>query len=544
MDIWLLIQLSLSLATALTLLLRQATTNGTKKRRLPPGPPALRILGNIFWLWRSFQELEFIIRERHSRYEPIVTLRIGSRPAIFISENPRSPGSHRAGRHLLRPPRPPPRLPFPQQQPAYIISAAAYGPFWRLLRRNQLISEILHSSRVKLHAPGRAWVLRVLTNHLRSQADSNGAGAVTAMRSFHVAMFCLLVLMCLGEKLDEKAIEDIEIANRSFLPYSSKLNVLGFFPRITRYILGFIWNRIKTASQMCRRQAELFLPLIEARKEHKKQQQHKREGERYVHSYVDSLLDMEFPEEWGRKLTDEEIVSLCSEFLNAGTDSTSTALQWIMANLVKHQDIQGKLVGRDRRVVEKDREEIKEEDLQRMPYLKAVIMEGLRRHPPAHFVLPRTATEDATLDGHLIPKNASVNFMVAEMSWDGKVWEEPMEFKPEKFLAGGLGEGVDITGSREIKMMPFGASRRTCPGLGLAMLHLEYFVANLVRAFEWKAVDGEEVDLSEKTEFMVVMKKPLRREASQCTSCPIPFFHDHLRGSSEISYGRGIVAFI
>ena len=60
-----------------------------------------------------------------------------------------------------------------------------------------------------------------------------------------------------------------------------------------------------------------------------------------------------------------------------------------------------------------------------------------------------------------------------------------MEFRPERFLAGGSGEGVDVTGSKEINMIPFGVGRRICPGLGLAMLHLEYFVANLVKEFEW-----------------------------------------------------------
>jgi cytochrome P450 len=44
-------------------------------------------------------------------------------------------------------------------------------------------------------------------------------------------------------------------------------------------------------------------------------------------------------------------------------------------------------------------------------------------------------------------------------------------------------------------MMPFGAGRRICPGLNVATLHLEYFVANMVRAFEWHAADGEEVDV-------------------------------------------------
>ncbi|KAL3584102.1 hypothetical protein D5086_015163 [Populus alba] len=92
------------------------------------------------------------------------------------------------------------------------------------------------------------------------------------------------------------------------------------------------------------------------------------------------------------------------------------------------------------------------------------------------------------------PIYGTINFMVAEMGWDPEVWEDPMAFKPERFLNSG-GETFDITGSREIKMMPFGAGRRICPAYGLAILHLEYFVANLIWRFEWKAVDGDDVDL-------------------------------------------------
>ncbi|GAY64945.1 hypothetical protein CUMW_237450 [Citrus unshiu] len=140
----------------------------------------------------------------------------------------------------------------------------------------------------------------------------------------------------------------------------------------------------------------------------------------------------------------------------------------------------------------------KSEELQKMPYLKVVILEGLRRHPPWHFVLPHVVTEDFVLDDkYVIPKDGSVNFMVADMGWDPKVWEDPMGFKPDRFL-NDHDQDFDITGSREIKMMPFGAGRRICPGFGLAMLHLEYFVANLVWNFKWKAVDGDEVDLTEK----------------------------------------------
>lgn len=310
--------------------------------------------------------------------------------------------------------------------------------------------------------------------------------------------------MCFGEKLDEESIRAIEAALRDLLLYGRQLRIFNFAPAISKHLFRNRWSK---AMEMQRRRKEIFLPLMTARLEKKETE------ERFVHSYLDSLLDMELPEEGKRKLTEDEINVLCSEFINAGTDTTSTALQWIMAELVKHQEVQAKLLEEIEKVVDKEAEEVKEEDLQLMPYNKAVVMEGLRRHPPAHFVLPHAVTEEMTIEGYTIPKDATVNFLVAEMGWDEEVWEDPLEFKPERFLEGGAGEGVDITGTREIKMMPFGVGRRICPGLGLAMLHLEYFVANLVREFEWKSVDGingKEVDLAEKVEFTVVMKNPLR----------------------------------
>ncbi|OMO62921.1 Cytochrome P450 [Corchorus olitorius] len=165
-----------------------------------------------------------------------------------------------------------------------------------------------------------------------------------------------------------------------------------------------------------------------------------------------------------------------------------------------------------KRVMGDVKEMVKEDDLQKMPYLKAVILEGLRRHPPLRFLMPHAVTEDAVLNGYLVPRNGTVNFMVGDIGLDEKVWEDPLSFKPERFFRvdNKDGEGFDISGSKEIKMMPFGAGRRICPGYALAMLHLEYFVANLVWNFEWKAVNGDDVNMEEKHEFSVRMKYPLQ----------------------------------
>ena len=348
-------------------------------------------------------------------------------------------------------------------------------------------------------------------------SNSKTGEPISVVDHFQYAMFCLLVLMCFGDKLNQEQIKEIEnVQRRLLLGVGGRFNILNFWPNLTRVLLRKRW---KEFFQVVEEQDKVLVRLIRSRKKVKEERLSKSKEDKveaddeYVLAYVDTLLDVQLPEE-NRKLTEQEIVSLTSEFLIAGTDTTSTALQWIMGNMVKYPHVQEKLFMEIKGVVGAGEEEVKEDDLQKMPYLKAVILEGLRRHPPGHFVLPHTVREDTVLGGYLVPKNVTINFLVAEMGWDPKVWEDPMAFKPERFLSNDnkSGEVFDITGSREIKMMPFGVGRRICPGLGLAMLHLEYFVANLVWNFEWKAMDGDEVSLEEKQEFTVIMKTPLQAQ--------------------------------
>ncbi|RLN36117.1 cytochrome P450 89A2-like [Panicum miliaceum] len=463
-----------------------------RNRRLPPGPPSVPLFGNLLWLRQSAADVEPLLLKLFERYGPVVTLRMGSRLAVFVADRRLA----HAALHALLGVR------------GNIITNADYGPHWRLLRRN-LVAETLHPSRVRLFAPTRAWVRSVLLDKLRA----DGAGAPgDAMEAFRYTMFCLLVLMCFGERLGEPAVRAIEDAERTWLLYiTQQMSVFFFFfPSITKHIFR---GRLQAARALRRRQMELFVPLINARREYKRQI---KEGQAptsettFQHSYVDTLLDIRLPEEGHRPLTDDEIVTLCSEFLTAGTDTTSTGFQWIMAELVKNPAAQERLHAEIRATCGDDADEVSEEAVHHMPYLKAVILEDLRKHPPGHFVLPHKAADDMDVGGHLIPKGATVNFMVAEMGRDGREWERPMEFAPERFLEGGDGAGVDMTGTKGIRMMPFGAGRRICAGLSIAMLHLEYFVANMVREFEWREAPGHEVEFEEKREFTAVMKKPLR----------------------------------
>ncbi|XP_039061212.1 cytochrome P450 89A2-like [Hibiscus syriacus] len=496
-------------AVTISLLLRalfniQYSTSKTQSHTtLPPGPPNIPIISTILWLRRNLFELEPILRNLHTKFGPMVTLNILSRPAIYVSDRSLA---HQAlvqsGALFADRPNAQTVIGKIISRNRHSISSASYGPTWRLLRRS-LTCEILHPSRVKSYSHARKWVLQILLDSFTS--SSKTGGPVRVVDDFQHAMFCLLVLMCFGDKLNRDQIIEIETVQRRLLIDSGgRFNLLNFWPKVTWFLLRKRWNEFFKAVED---QEKVLVRLIRARKKSKDNGTLSNRTDNAL-AYVDTLLDLRLPEE-KRKLTEKEIISLCSEFLNAGTDTTSTALQWIMENMVKYPHVQEKLFMEIKGVAGNRQGEVKEDDLQKIPYLKAVILEGLRRHPPGHFLLPHTVREDTVLGGFLVPKNGTINFMVAEMGWDPKVWEDPMAFKPERFLSNG--EAVlDITGSREIKMMPFGAGRRICPGLALAMLHLEYFVANLVWNFEWKILDGDDVSLEEKQDFTVVMKTPLQ----------------------------------
>ncbi|RZC82085.1 hypothetical protein C5167_044660 [Papaver somniferum] len=435
-------------------------------KRLPPGPVSIPFITSFQWLRKPREALEPTLRSLKEKYGPIITLSIGHQKSIFITN---SSLAHQAliQHGAIFGDRPPASATTKiASSNQHTISDACYGPLWRLFRKN-LTLQILHPSKIKSFSPARKWVLNIIKSSVQKESNS---GKTPVLVVDHL--------------------------------------------RFGKFIFKKKWGDF---SKWRSDQEEVLIPLIRSRQEQMKRSSGEIHDEKSSlgFCYVDSLLNLELPDEGGRKLTENEMVSLCSEFVDAGTDTTSTALQWILSNLVKYRDIQSKLYDEIRKISDDcDDDEIQEEDLMKLPYLKAVVLEGLRRHPPAHFGLDHAVTQDVGLDGYVVPKEAIVNFMLAEIGWDPKIWgEDSMIFKPERFLNeddGSLNEEMsDVTGNKAIKMIPFGAGRRMCPASGLAVLHLEYFVANLIKKFKWSPKAGDDIDLTEKREFTTVMKNPL-----------------------------------
>ena len=128
---------------------------------------------------------------------------------------------------------------------------------------------------------------------------------------------------------------------------------------------------------------------------------------------------------------------------------------------------------------------INEDDVQNLPYLKAVIKETLRLFPPSPLLLPRETMESCKIDGYEIQPKTLVFVNAWAIGRDPETWKEPEEFHPERFI----GNLIDFKG-QDFEFMPFGAGRRICPAMQLAVNTVELSLANLVSAFDWELPTG------------------------------------------------------
>ncbi|KAL6989407.1 hypothetical protein U1Q18_015155 [Sarracenia purpurea var. burkii] len=303
--------------------------------------------------------------------------------------------------------------------------------------------------------------------------------------------------------MDEEMIQKVDNMMKTVL--------ITLDPRIDDYLpilSPFFSKQRKRVKEVRKEQIETLVPLIEKRRS--VLQSPGSDPNATPFSYLDTLFDLKIE---GRKSspTNPEIVTLCSEFLNGGTDTTGTAIEWAIARMIENPSIQSKLYDEIRRTVGDGK--VEEKDTEKMPYLNAFVKELLRKHPPTYFSLTHAVTEPAKLAGYDIPTDTNVEFFLPGISEDPKIWNHPERFDPDRFLTGG--EDADIMGSTGVKMMPFGVGRRICPGLSMATVHVNLMIARMVQEFEWSAYpENSKVDFSEKLEFTVVMKNSLRAKVN------------------------------
>jgi cytochrome P450 len=204
-------------------------------------------------------------------------------------------------------------------------------------------------------------------------------------------------------------------------------------------------------------------------------------------------------------------VSFCCGFQDmfvAGTDTTFATLEWVMTELVRHPRILKKAQDEVRRVVG-DKGRVEEADLAELHYMRAIIKETFRLHPAVPLLVPRESVAACTLGGYDIPAKTRIFINTFAMGRDPEIWEDPLEYSPERFEAAG-GE-IDLK-DPDYKLLPFGGGRRGCPGYTFALATVQVSLASLLYHFEWAlpaGVRAEDVSVEETFGLATRKKEPL-----------------------------------
>ncbi|KAK8526069.1 hypothetical protein V6N13_017136 [Hibiscus sabdariffa] len=219
-----------------------------------------------------------------------------------------------------------------------------------------------------------------------------------------------------------------------------------------------------------------------------------------VGDFVEVLLDLEKHE----KLSDSDMIAVLWEMIFRGTDTVAILLEWTLARMILHPEIQAKVQAEIDSVVGKSKL-VSDSDIHHLPYLQAIVKETLRLHPPGPLLSwARLAIHDVRVGDHFVPAGTTAMVNMWAITHDEKVWEEPERFKPERFME----QDVSILGS-DLRLAPFGSGRRVCPGkaMGLATVHLWF--AQLLQGFKWVPCKDGNLDLTEHLKLSMEMKNPL-----------------------------------
>jgi cytochrome P450 family 135 len=172
----------------------------------------------------------------------------------------------------------------------------------------------------------------------------------------------------------------------------------------------------------------------------------------------DDILTMliEAQHEDGSALTDEEIRDELVTLIVAGSETTATATAWAF-DLILHRP------GVTQRIVAEA--EVGEAD-----YTDAVIKEALRLRPPV-IAAGRVTAKTVDLGQWRIPEGIRIWTPMSLIQRDPDVYENPNEFRPERFLEGKPPAYMWI---------PFGGGVRRCLGAPFALLEMRIVLQSVL----------------------------------------------------------------
>nr|AEQ39025.1 isoflavone synthase [Astragalus membranaceus] len=487
------------LVIALFIHLRPTPSAKSKALRHLPNPPSpkprLPFIGHLHLLDKPLLHQSLI--RLGERYGPLYSLYFGSMPCVvastpelfklFLQTHEASSFNTRFQTSAIR------RLTYDNS-----VAMVPFGPYWKFIRK-LIMNDLLNATTVNKLRPLRSQEIRKVLNVMAKSAEAQQPLNVT--EELLKWTNSTISRMMLGEA------EEIRDIARDVLKIFGEYSLTDFIWPLKKFKVGQYEKRI---DDIFNRFDPVIEKVIKKRQEIIKRRKERNgeleEGEQSV-VFLDTLLQYAEDETMEIKITKEQIKGLVVDFFSAGTDSTAVATDYALAELINNPKVLRKAREEVDTVVGKDRL-VDESDVQHLHYIRAIVKETFRMHPPLP-VVKRKCTQDCEIDGFVIPEGALILFNVWAVGRDPEYWDRPSEFLPERFLekAGGEGEvgPIDLRG-QHFQLLPFGSGRRMCPGVNLATAGMATLLASVIQSFDLQ-VPGPQGQILKGDEAKVSMEE-------------------------------------
>uniref|UniRef100_A0A023GE46 Putative cytochrome p450 cyp2 subfamily protein n=1 Tax=Amblyomma triste TaxID=251400 RepID=A0A023GE46_AMBTT len=443
-----------------------------KVSKYPRGPFPLPLVGNLLTL-RKVKYLHSSATEWSKKYGDVFTLWMSHKPMVFLN-------GHKAIREALLERRIdfagrfPTKMGALQNQGDHDILFEDYTPCWKALRK------VFHLA-VRKYAISEA-LERLCTEVVDSFVDSlqYGPQLIDSRKpSFHI-LYKLVGTSVYGTEVDNESkdirrLEEIDHEFHSLFPNGLPSDVAPLLAVVYR-------RREKRIESIFREATEIFRGLFVKAKA------------TYVPGSTDNFThamltarEEAISEEKGdaQYLTEGNMVLLLRNIFGGATDTSAGELHWLFLRMIKEPRIQ-----------EKIQKEIDDnigstppvyKDRAKCPFTVACLLETLRCRPVLPLSFPHKTTKDTRVGEVFIPKDTGVFYNVYGGNHDPKIWEDPEQFRPERFIdpaTGNLREDAE-------PLLTFGMGSRICPGEKLGHVDMFYIVVRLMQRLSFTAPDGQ-----------------------------------------------------
>ncbi|XP_006363549.1 cytochrome P450 CYP736A12-like isoform X2 [Solanum tuberosum] len=458
-----------------------------KKKKLPPGPKGLPIIGNLHMIGKNVhQDLHKIAK----KYGPIMSMRFGFVPVI-VASSPHAAEQFLKNHDLIFASRPnniaAKFIAYDQRN----LTFGKYGPYWRNMRKLCTL-ELLSTLKINSFQAMRKQEVTNFVTFINGAASSGVEIDISAkLATLNTNMTCLMVFgkKYMDDEFDERGFKYVI---QETLVLTATPNIGEFFPFLNVFDLQGVVRRMKELSKIF---DEFFERIIDEHVQDSKK-------EKQTKDIVDTMMNIMQSGESEFEFDRRHVKAILLDMLIASMDTSSTAIDWIFTELLRHPKVIKKLQKELEQIVGMNRM-VEESDLEKLEYLDMVIKEGFRLHPVAPLLIPHESIEDCTIDGFDIPKGSRLLVNTWAIGRDPEIWSEPEKFMPERFV----GSNIDLRGNN-FQLLPFGSGRRSCPGLQLGLTTVRLVLAQMVHCFDWKLPNGmmpNDLDMTEK--FGLVMTR-------------------------------------